>query len=184
MSQTPRNVRALKRGAKFIFGAVIAAGVLVLPRTAMLQSLRLAWSSYGHDAQHSAQSDYAAQPLSNIHWQAPVDLNPQYAGNDLLIHYGSPLITAANTVIFPVKTGATSGFRVDARDGTSGAQKWSIATDYILPPHNWVPSMCTVLTPKNRLYVPGAGGTVYYLDNPDSTPSAFGGQIAFYGLAN
>src|ERR1019366_2011421 len=39
-------------------------------------------------------------------------------------------------------------------------------------------------TPKNRLYFPGGGGTVYYCDSPDSTNLPVIGQIAFYGLAN
>jgi hypothetical protein len=42
-----------------------------------------------------------------------------------------------------------------------------------------------VLTPKNRFYFPGGGGTVYYCDTPDTTiaPPVIG-QIAFYGLTN
>ena len=100
------------------------------------------------DAQHSALSTTAAQPLNQIHWQTPVDLQPQYSGNgSLLIHYGSPLITSANTVIIPVKTGATDGFRVEARGGSDGALKWSMTTDYILP-HNssWIPEFGPALT--------------------------------------
>ena len=42
-----------------------------------------------------------------------------------------------------------------------------------------------MLTPKNRLYFPGGGGTVYYCDTPDTTnTSPVIGQIAFYGLTN
>jgi hypothetical protein len=40
------------------------------------------------------------------------------------------------------------------------------------------------LTPKNRLYFAGAGGTVYYCDSPDTNQSPIIGQIAFYGLTN
>ena len=43
--------------------------------------------------------------LRGIAWQTPVDLSPQFSGEDLLIHYGSPLITAQNTIVLPVKTG-------------------------------------------------------------------------------
>src|SRR4051794_17031836 len=68
------------------------------------------WASYAHDPQHSALAPAAAQPLDVLRWSAPVDLNPQYINNDLLIHYGSPLLTQANNVIMPVKTGATGGF--------------------------------------------------------------------------
>ncbi|HLJ92889.1 MAG TPA: hypothetical protein VKU02_06820, partial [Gemmataceae bacterium] len=71
------------------------------------------WSSYAHDPQHTAISDVPSQSLQAIHWQTPVDLNPQSYGGDLYIHYGSPVVTAANTVIVPVKTGANDGFEVE-----------------------------------------------------------------------
>jgi hypothetical protein len=141
------------------------------------------WNSYAHDSEHTAQSHTASQVLSRIHWQTPVDLNPQYSGSDLLIHYGSPLVTAANTVIVPVKTGATGGFRVDAHNGNNnGALLWSQTTDYILPSHQWTPVFGPVLTSAPRLYFPGAAGTVYYRDSPDSVTGTQA-QLAFYGLS-
>ena len=120
------------------------------------------WKSFAGDAQHVALAPAASQALSLIHWQTPVDLKPQYSGTELLIHYGSPLVTAANTVIVPVKTGATGGFRVEAHRGTDGRLIWSRATGYILPPHDWTPVFGPVLTSKPRLYIPGPGGTVIY----------------------
>jgi hypothetical protein len=143
-----------------------------------------AWTSYAHDPQHTGQSTVASQPLQFIRWQTPVDLMPQYSGNDLLIHYGSPLVTAANTVIVPVKTGATDGFRLEGHSGTDGKLLWTQSTDYVLPPHGWTPSYEPVLTVNNRLYFAGAGGTVYYVDNPDSAGNVPTGQLAFYGIAN
>ncbi len=142
-----------------------------------------AWSGHARDAQHTALSLSPSQPLNHIHWSTPVDLKPQLTQGELLIHYGSPVITAQNTVIVPVKTGAASGFRVDAHSGTDGTLQWSLPSDYVLPPHNWVPEFGPVLTPTSRLYFPGAGGTVYYRDSPDSTTGPQG-QIAFYGLVN
>jgi hypothetical protein len=142
------------------------------------------WTSYAGNPQHTATSTVASQSLDLIHWQTPVDLNPQYSGNDLLIHYGSPLVTAANTVIVPVKTGASAGYEVEGVNGADGTVKWTQTTDYILPPHNWVPSFSPVLTPKNRLYYAGAGGTIYYIDSPDGTGAPVVKQLAFYGLAN
>jgi hypothetical protein len=116
-----------------------------------------AWSTFARDAQHTALSTTASQPLNQIHWQTPVDLQPQYNANgSLLIHYGSPLFTPANTVIIPVKTGATDGFQVEARAGANGALKWSMTTDYILPSHSWVPALGPALTSQSRLYFPGA----------------------------
>src|SRR5262249_1848645 len=110
----------------------------------------------------------------------PVDLAPQYSFNELLIHYGEVMFTAANTAIVPVKTGATDGFRVDAHSGRDGSLLWTQATDYILPSHDWTPSFPAVLTPGGRVYFAGQGGTVYFRDNADS-PSGATGQIAFFG---
>jgi hypothetical protein len=153
-----------------------------LPRLAFAQ-----WSAFAGDAQHNAQSQAPApmQPLDRIIWSTPVDLQPQYyAGQFLLIHYGSPLVTAADTVIVPVKTGASGGFSVEARRASDGGLIWSLTSDYVLPPHNWTPVFGPALTPQSRLYFPGAGGTVYFRDQPDSacnSPGGCGGQIAFYG---
>ncbi len=142
------------------------------------------WAGYARDPQHTAISSYASQSLSNIAWQTPVDLAPQFSGNDLLIHYGSPLVTPVNTVIVPVKTGATDGFKLEGLDGATGKTKWSQATDYVLPPHNWVPSYSPTLTPSGRLYFAGAGGTIDYIDSPDAGAATTSGQLAFYGLAD
>src|SRR5947209_980206 len=80
-----------------------------IPRLSALEPscLLAGWAGYAHDAQHTADSSVAAQAIQEIVWNTPVDLNPQISGNDLLIHYGSPLFTQAGTVIVPVKTGAT-----------------------------------------------------------------------------
>ncbi len=156
---------------------------VLLPATVECQPLSVPWSGYGHDAQHSAISSVQSQPLNQIRWQTPVDLQPQYSGNDLLIHYGSPLVTAANTVFVPVKTGASGGFKVEARSGSNGALLYTLTTTYTLPPHNWTPSFGPVLSARNRLYYAGPGGTVFYRDQPDSLSGA-SGQIAFYGNAN
>jgi uncharacterized repeat protein (TIGR02543 family) len=150
---------------------------------AVAQAQSPVWPAYGHDAQHTAISASPSEPLNAIKWQTPVDLDPQYTGNDLLIHYGSPLVTAGNNVIIPVKTGATDGFRLDVRNGADGSSLYSLTTDYTSPPHSWIPSFGPVLTAANRLYWAGAGGTVYYRDTPDSLSGATG-QIAFYGNAN
>jgi uncharacterized protein (TIGR03437 family) len=143
----------------------------------------VAWAGYARDDRHTALSLNQSQPLNQIHWSTPVDLAPQYTGGELYIHYGSPLVTAGNTVIVPVKTGASGGFRVDAHSGANGELQWSLTSDYVLPPHNWIPEFDPIMTPASRIYFPGAGGTVYYRDAPDSATGAQG-QIAFYGLSN
>jgi glucose/arabinose dehydrogenase len=142
------------------------------------------WAGYAGNAQHTAVSTVASQTLETINWQTPVDLAPQYSGTELFIHYGSPVVTAANTVIVPVKIGTDGGFEVEAIDGGTGIVKWTQKSDYVLPPHNWTPSYGPTLTPANRLYFAGAGGTVYYVDSPDASGTKTVGQLAFYGLAN
>ena len=176
------DVFAFSARAWFCMAAM--AGFLI-SENVEAQSIRIPWNGYGHNAQHDAITPAPSQPLNRILWQTPVDLNPQYNGNDLFIHYGSPSITRSNTVIVPVKTGTTGGFEVRALAGATGVTNWMRTTDYVLPSHGWTPSYSGVLTPKNRFYFPGGGGTVYYCDTPDTT-NAFPviGQIAFYGLAN
>ena len=140
-----------------------------------------AWPGYGGNAQHTAVSPVPTQPLQTIHWQTPVDLQPQYSGTTLLIHYGSPAVTEGNTVIFPVKTGATDGFVFEARDGGDGTLRWTVPTDYILPPHNWTPSVGSTITPQGRLWFPGAGGTLYFTDALDTPGPRTATRVAFYG---
>jgi hypothetical protein len=142
-----------------------------------------AWWGFGRDAQHSAVAAIATQSLDRIRWQSPVDLTPQYQPSGaLLIHYGSPVVTARNTVILPVKTGASGGFRFEARSGTNGGLIWSAASDYILPAHNWVPSVNPALNADGRLYAPGAGGKLLWRDNADSATGSFQTAV-FYGAA-
>jgi hypothetical protein len=151
-----------------------------------------AWTTFAKNAHHNAASTTASQSLNGIHWQTPVDLDPQYpvrrpgvvpdGAEELLIHYGTPLVTAANTVIVPVKTGASGGFRVEAHTASNGNLVWHAPTDYLLPPsHGWTPVFGPALT-SERLYVPAAGGTILYRDNPDSATGTEG-RAAFYGLA-
>lgn len=129
-------------------------------------------TSFAGNSQHTSVYAAPAQNMNVFRWITSVDLNNTGA----LIHYGAPLITAANTVIVPVKTGAQDGFQVKAIDGTNGVTKYTLATDYTLPTHNWIPAYQPVVatgTFGTRLYYAGAGGTIWRVDNPDSnTPSA------------
>ncbi|MGD0253833.1 MAG: hypothetical protein ABSC01_14195 [Verrucomicrobiota bacterium] len=165
---------------------IAAMIVLLISVKVQAQSIRFPWSGYSHDPQHDAIAPVASQPLNRIVWQTSVDLSvPTNNTGELFIHYGSPLITRSNTVIVPVKTGASGGFEIEALVGATGATNWVQSTDYILPPHNWIPSFSPTLTPKNRLYFSGGGGTVYYCDTPDTTnASPVIGRTAFYGLTN
>ena len=161
-------------------------GLLLMSATLAARAAEPTWFGYGGNAQHTALSTVPALPIQTILWQTPVDQQPQYSGSDLFIHYASPMATAANTILAPVKTGVSEGFSIYAFDGNTAAQKWSLSSDYILPPHGsvWTPSFPATLTATNRLYFAGAGGTVYYVDNPDANGATVTGQFAFYGLAN
>lgn len=142
-----------------------------------------AWWGFGRDAQHSALGGIATQDLNRISWSTPVDLAPQYQPNGaLLIHYGSPVVTSMNTVVVPVKTGATGGFRYEARSGGNGGLIWSANSDYVLPAHNWVPSYNLALSTANRVYAPGAGGKLLLRDNADSATGTVTTAV-FYGAA-
>ena len=105
----------VRRTARALLVAVLLPGAFVASATAGTP-----WPNYGRSPQHTATAVVPSQSLAQILWQTPVDLNPQYSGNDLLIHYGTPLTTPTNTVLVPVKTGATDGFRIEAHDGYYG----------------------------------------------------------------
>jgi flagellar hook capping protein FlgD len=142
-----------------------------------------AWSMHGGNAQHTALATVPTQTLQQVHWQMPVDLNPQYSGTTLLIHYGSPLITEGNTVIVPVKVGVTDTFRVEARRGSDGLPLWQLPTDYRLPPHSWVPSVGLTLAHAGRVYFPGAGGTLLWTGALDTPAPHTATRVAFFGDA-
>jgi hypothetical protein len=150
--------------------------------SAAAQPLAAPWVGYGHDAQHSGVSAVASQPFNRIKWRTAVDAVNQGADGPLYIHYGTPVVTAANTVLLPLRTSANNAFQVNAFNGATGAQLYALTTDYVPPPHNWIPSYGTTLGLGYRYFYPGAGGTVYYRDSPDSL-TGDSGQLAFYGLS-
>ena len=140
------------------------------------------WLSYGGNPQHTAISAVSGQHLKAIRWSTPVDLKPQYSGNDLYIHYGSPLVTKKGNIVVPVKTGDTDGFRVEVRRFTDGGLIWSQDSNYTLPGHNWTPSFGCALTSDGRIAYPNAGGTVTFRTTPDIAAGT-STTVAFYGTA-
>ena len=90
-------------------------------------------TTFGGNAQHTSVYQPPAQDLSRIRWSTSIDQN-----NVSYAHYGAPLVTAGNTVIYPVKT--ASGFFLEAKNGGDGATKYSLTTDYIRPTSSWVTS--------------------------------------------
>ena len=142
------------------------------------------WDGLGQNAQHTALSAIASQPLQAVHWETPVDLDPYYAfSGDLYSHYGSPVITADNTVIVPVKTGWIQGFELNAYNGATGAPLWTQSTDYTLPTgggYSWTPPYSPSIS-GNTLYYAGDGGTIYERGSLDSSGSVTPTQVPFYG---
>jgi hypothetical protein len=137
------------------------------------------WLTHSHDAQHTAVSSVASQPFTAIHWHVPVDLGPPTG--EILIHYGSPLVTAANTVIVPVKTGANS-FRVEAHDGATGQRLWIQDTGYHAPSAGFLPGLGSTLS-GNQLFVPDIAGRVLVRKDPDSATGTLA-HLYFYGQKN
>jgi hypothetical protein len=157
---------------------VVAAIVFSFAVPARAQNVP--WHGYGGDAQHNAQAPAAGQPLVRVHWSIPVDVAPP---SFLGIHYASPMITATNTVLVPVKLDANGTYRMEARAGATGQLLWSKTVHYRFPPYKWVPSIPAHLTEQNRLYFAGPGGTLRFRNAPD-TPGGTNGLAVFYGRAN
>jgi hypothetical protein len=147
----------------------------------------VAWAGFAGNAQHTAAAQERPQSFGRIRWRAKVDLAPVVVSGTLPIHYGSPMITAANTVLVPTRVSAKAGFRVVAYSGTSGVRRWSLDTDYRPPaftgtPNIWTPPLPAVLTPGATLVVAGAGGTVLVRQHADLKAGAVR-RLVFYGAA-
>lgn len=137
------------------------------------------WSGYAGDAQHTGISPYRTQDFNRIKWSTPVDLDPQYSGTSLLVHYGSPAITSLNIMVLPVKTDAYSSVSFTGRRISDGALIWKLDTGYTLPSSGWVPSCSGALTPTGEYAAPGKGGSLWVF--PASTSAIRPKVIRFYG---
>ena len=138
-----------------------------------------AWPTASHDPQHTAVSAAKSQALKSIHWHVPVDLAPP--AGEITVHYGSPLVTEANTVIVPVKTGANS-FRVEARNGVTGTRLWGFKTGYQAPSASFIPGLGPTIS-GNQLFVPDNAGRVLVRQNPDQALGSIT-HLYFYGAKN
>src|SRR5262245_39441501 len=106
-------------GAVAAIGLTLGPGFLAAAPTAQAAAPAAAtpapaaaWAGFAGNAQHTAVALSMPQPFHRVRWTAKVDLHPVLSGRALLIHYGSPMITAANTVLVPTRVGAKAGFRV------------------------------------------------------------------------
>jgi hypothetical protein len=147
----------------------------------------VAWAGFAGNAQHTAVARKSTQPLKRIRWRAEVDLAPVLEDGALPIHYGSPMITAANTVLVPTRVSAKAGFRVVAYSGLSGVRRWSLDTDYRPPAFSgadgvFASPLPAALTPSKALAVAGAGGTVLLRGHANLASGVVHRRV-FYGAA-
>jgi hypothetical protein len=154
--------------------------ILFFITLASFATAQAGWPTHSHDAQHSGVSSVGAQSLSKIHWHTPVDLVTPTG--EILIHYGSPLVTPANTVIIPIKT-ATDNFKIGARNGVTGAHLWSLATAYQAPSGiSFLPGIGPTLA-GGQLYVPDSAGRILVRQTPDLATGKTS-HLIFYGQNN
>jgi hypothetical protein len=174
----------LRRGAVAGVGVVLGSW-LFAPASGAQIAAPVAWAGFAGNAQHTAVASESPQPLKRIRWRAKVDLTPLLLGRPILIHYGSPMITAANTVLVPTRVSAKAGFRVVGYSGTNGVRRWSLDTDYQPPSalaHAFTPPLPAVLLPSNTLAVAGAGGTVLMRTHANLRSGVVQRRV-FYGAA-
>src|SRR5436190_15734094 len=168
--------RAGRRVAKRHAGVTLIALALAGPAAAQVPS-------FGGNAQHTSTYAAPAQNMNAVRWSATIDENNTGA----FAHYGSPLVTASNTVITGIKFAGPSGvdaFKVRAFDHATGAVKYTLPTDYMLPSHGWIPvyNPAIVSGPSGtRLYYAGAGGTIFHVDGDlDSNSPGTAVRDVFY----
>ena len=145
------------------------------------------WAGFAGNAQHTAIAREPAQPFQRIRWRAKVNLAPHRIQGSLTSNYGSPMITAANTVLVPTRVSAKAGFRVVAYSGASGVRRWTLDTDYrpsvyAHAARNSPPALPAVLTPSGTLAVAGAGGTVLVRKHANLRVGSVR-RLVFYGAA-
>ncbi len=176
----PTNPSFLLKKRSLATAIVLAITIALVGRTSAQTSV----PSFAGNAQHTAVYTHAAQDLNSVHWTTSIDLNNTGA----FAHYGAPLITPANTIFVPVKTGSSGGFKINVFNAIDGTALYTLTTDYTQPSHNWILPYQPVLATSSlgtRLYYPGNGGTVYYIDNVDSAGHGAPVQQVFYTtLAN
>jgi len=162
---------------RMVVALLVSASCVLSPRSLPAQAG--GWLTHARDSKHTAVSPVTSQPLTAIHWHVPVDLNPPTG--EIFIHYGSPLVTAANTVIVPVKTG-TNSFRVEAHEGATGQLLWVQSTGYQAPSAGFMPGLGATLF-GNRLFIPDNAGGVLVRKDPDAATGGVS-RLFFYGRKN
>jgi len=151
--------------------------------TAGLPASAQDWAQWGKDARHTSATNAVGQTARNI--LADVVYDPfvaaeqadPYAGDDLLVHYQVPLINGDNvfmefksgsfTTIKHWETQTWSEKRLHWENGQL-VEKWNFVSDWKPVPYGsiksgpgWEPVFHAALAGNGVIYIPGAGGSVY-----------------------
>src|SRR5262245_14543352 len=144
-----------------------------------------AWGGFAADAQHTGTAPASPQPLTRVHWQAPVDRHPvTFPPDGTFAHYPSPLITSTNTVVVPTRISRRRGFELVAYAGADGTRMWRMPTDYSVPTGaslDFPPPLPAALLDGRHVAVAGAGGTVLVRSRVDDADGRVR-RLAFYGI--
>jgi hypothetical protein len=117
----PRSKRAVRRSSH-------SPAIERLEDRALLSAtpVSTAWNQLNGNAQHTGDTSAAAQPLDQVLWSLPLDLEPWGAE-----HYGDPIFTPNNTVIVPIKVTWSAqnqdaqNFFVEALNDVTGQVLWT-----------------------------------------------------------
>lgn len=90
-----RICRMCNQRGSLVLGSLLVCCLVVISSVQVLAQA----TTFAGNAQHTSSYAAPAQNLNTFKWIASIDLNNTGA----LIHYGAPVITAANTVLVPVK---------------------------------------------------------------------------------
>lgn len=133
-------------------------------------------NQFGGNAQHT--SNFGTSQNANVIKQTIQIKENMSTGFG---HFAHPLITSANTLLMPIRT-STNGYRVDSYDAGSGAFRFSLASDWINPQTSWFIPFQPVVVPgtPSRMYMPGAGGTVLMIEDPDAASAPTITRLCFY----
>ncbi len=113
-------------------------------------------------------------------WSTAVDQNAAGQSGDTLAHYGSPIITAANTVLVPVHT-ISSAYQIEVHAGADGSLRAILPSGWIPPVSSVTPSFAPGLNARNIFFMPDANGTVSYVNDADAVVPVITGSVSFYG---
>ena len=121
--------------------------------------LSASWNQLNGNAQHTGQSSAVAQPLDQVLWSVPLDLEPWGA-----VHYGDPIFTSGNTVIVPIKVTWSAqnqnaqNFFIEGLNSVTGQVLWtSVPTGTISGASNTGP---IIITSDNNGLVTGDSVTI------------------------